>query len=165
MRSKRFGATGASDSRGDERGCQRGFQAGDPVGRGVGVEQDRDRLHQAETGADDEQQRRRGLGDRRAAERIAQIRRNEHDGAEQDVHRDLRRHDHLEGFGLGADFDVGRGLRHIQRVVEQIVAARGIEPHLLEAVEEVDQPVEQPALPRRRFALLRGQPLILDGGR
>ena len=34
-------------------------------------------------------------------------------------------HDHLEGFGLGADLDVGRGFRHLDGVVEQIVAARG----------------------------------------
>ncbi len=93
-------------------GVQRVLETVDPVGRGIGVEQDRDRLHQAKASADDEQQRRRRLGDRGAAERVAEIGRHEHDGAEQDVHRDLRRHDHLEGFGLGADLDVGRGLRH-----------------------------------------------------
>ena len=54
--------------------------------------------------------------------------RDEHHRAEQDVHRDLRGDDHLEGFGLGADFDVGRGLRHLDGIVEQIVAARAVEP-------------------------------------
>ena len=113
--SKRFGAVISRGSVEADGRSQSGFQLLDAVGRGIRVQQDRDRLHQAETRADDEQQRRRGLGDRRAAERVAQIGRHEYDGAEQNVHRDLRRHDHLEGFGLGADLDVGGGLRDLQR--------------------------------------------------
>jgi hypothetical protein len=106
-------------------------------------------LHQAETGADDEQQCRRGLGQRRTAERVAQIGSHKHDGTEQDIHRDLGQDDHLEGFGLGANFNVRGGLRHFESVVEQCIATQPVEPHFLEAVEEVDQPVEQAALPRR----------------
>ena len=44
-------------------------------------------------------------------------------------------------------------LRHLDGIVEQIVAARGVEPDLLEAIEKIGQPVEQPALPCRPTSL------------
>ena len=61
----------------------------------------------------------------------------------------------LEGFRLAAYFDVGRGSRHVNGVVEQIVAAFAVEPYLLEPIQEVGQPIIQPALPLRRLPLSR----------
>ena len=140
---------------------QRGFQSCNAVGGGIRVQQDRKRLHQTEAGANDEHQGGRRLGQRLAAQRVAEYRSHEDDGAEQDVHRELRRDDHLEGFSLAADFYVGGGPRHIDRVAEQIGAAVAVEPHFLEAIEEIGQPVEQPAFPSRRLLLVCGQFLIL----
>ena len=73
-------------------------------------------------------------------------------GAEQHVHRALREHEPLEDFALGFDFDIGRGPRHFDDVIEQIFAALLVEPNLLESVQQVDQALEQPILPVGCFA-------------
>ena len=65
---------------------QIGIQLLQPVRRGIGVRQDRDRLHQAERRPDDEQQRRRGLRDGPAVSDSLNSGRHEYDGAEQNVH-------------------------------------------------------------------------------
>ncbi len=86
---------------------------------------------------------------------VAELGSHKYDCAEQYVHRYLRRHDHLEGFGLAFYFDVGGGPRHVDSIVEQIGAACAVESHLLESVEKVDQPIEQlgaPILPTLCFS-------------
>jgi hypothetical protein len=55
----------------DERLLQRLLQPIDPAGRDVGVEQDRNRLHEPETSADHEQERRGRFRDRCAAKCVA----------------------------------------------------------------------------------------------
>ena len=135
------------------------LQLREPVGRRIGRGDDRDRLHEAGARADDEHERGHGLGD--GAGRHAEHRHDERDRAEQDVERGLQQHHAAIGFALGADLDVGGGPRDVDEVIEQRVAARPVEPDLLEAVEHVAQAIVQLVFPSRRFAHLDGMLLGL----
>ena len=48
---------------------------------------------------------------------------------------------------MAANFDVRCFSRYLDNIVEQIVAARAIEPDLLEPVQKVDQAIEQAVVP------------------
>ena len=91
----------------------------------------------------------------------AEHRHDECDRAEQDVERGLQQHHAAIGFALGADLDVGGGSRDLDGMIEQRVAARAVEPHLLEAVEHVAQAIIKLVFPARGFAHLDGMLLGL----
>ena len=67
----------------------------------------------------------------------------------QDVHRYLRGHDQFERFRLTVDLDIGRRSRDLACIFVEAHAARRVEPHLLEAIEEVRKAIEQAAFPFR----------------
>ena len=109
------------------------------------------RLNQAKTRTDDKHESRYRLRDGFCSHRAAESRDRERYSAEQSVQRALQEHHSPEGFALGADFDVGGNPRHFDNIVKKSVATRAVEPHLLEAVQEVHQTIEQPVFQIRRF--------------
>src|SRR5262249_4063936 len=139
----------------------RGFQLLDAVYGGIRVQQNGYRLHESEAHSHNEHQGGCGLCECCTAQGLAELRCDKDNRAKQYIHRDLRRHDHLERLGLALDLYVGRRSRYIHRVVVQVGAARRIESDLLESIQEIGQAIEQPALPFRRPLLFNDQLTIL----
>src|SRR4029079_7694759 len=137
------------------------FQMLDPVCRSIGVQQDRDCLNKPKACAHDEHQSSRGLCERQSAQRFTELRRDKNNRADQDIHGYLRGHDELEGFRLTVDLDVGCGSRDLAGILEEVHAARRVEPHLLESVEEVSKAIEQADFPSRRLLLFCRQAPVL----